>query len=113
LVFTLLAVFAWQRADAQERAENPLLNILPGAIVEKLKARPQTIADAFASAPVLFADVVDFTPMAERISPSQVVEMLDQIFGHFDDLVERNVRAGRDQPARANTSMDCSRPLTV
>ncbi|HEX6129079.1 MAG TPA: adenylate/guanylate cyclase domain-containing protein [Candidatus Limnocylindria bacterium] len=89
VVFTLLAVFARQRQDAQERAETLLLNILPRAIADKLKAKPQTIADAFTSASILFADVVDFTPLAERLSPARVVEMLDQLFVHFDDLAER------------------------
>lgn len=89
VVFTLLAVFAKQRQDAQERAETLLLNILPRAIADKLKAKPQTIADAFTSASILFADVVDFTPLAERLSPARVVEMLDQLFGHFDELAER------------------------
>jgi guanylate cyclase len=88
-VFTLLAVFAQQRQDAQDRAENLLLNILPRSIAEKLKAKPQTIADSFTSASILFADVADFTPMAERVSPVRVVEMLDQLFGHFDTLAER------------------------
>jgi guanylate cyclase len=89
VVFTLLALFARQRADAQDRAETLLLNILPRSIADKLKATPQTIADAFTSASILFADVVDFTPMAERVSPVRVVEMLDQLFGHFDELAER------------------------
>lgn len=89
VVFTLLAVFAQQRQDAQDRAETLLLNILPRAIADKLKAAPQTIADSFTSASILFADVVDFTPMAERVSAARVVEMLDQLFGHFDELAER------------------------
>jgi guanylate cyclase len=89
VVFTLLAVFAQQRQDAQDRAENLLLNILPRSIADRLKAMPQTIADAFTSASIMFADVADFTPMAERLSPTRVVEMLDQLFGHFDDLAER------------------------
>jgi guanylate cyclase len=89
VVFTLLAVFARQRQDAQERAETLLINILPRSIAEKLKAMPQTIADSFTSASILFADVVDFTPMAERVAPVRVVEMLDQLFGHFDTLAER------------------------
>ncbi|MGA7098502.1 MAG: adenylate/guanylate cyclase domain-containing protein [Acidimicrobiia bacterium] len=88
VVFTLLAVFAQQRHDAQDRAENLLLNVLPRSIAEKLKATPQTIADYFTSASILFADVVDFTPMAERVPPVRVVEMLDQLFGHFDSLAE-------------------------
>jgi len=89
VVFALLAVFARQRQDAQDRAETLLLNILPRSIADKLKAKPQTIADAFTEASILFADVADFTPMAERVSPVRVVEMLDQLFGHFDDLAER------------------------
>jgi adenylate cyclase len=89
VVFALLAVFAQQRHDAQVRADTLLLNILPRSIADKLKANPQTIADAFTSASILFADVVDFTPMAERASPARVVEMLDRLFGHFDDLADR------------------------
>lgn len=89
VVFTLLAVFANQRQAAQQRADNLLLNILPGSIAEKLKAKAQTIADSFTSASILFADVVDFTPQAERVSPGRVVEMLDRLFGHFDSLSER------------------------
>jgi adenylate cyclase len=89
VVFALLASFAQQRQLAQERAEILLLNILPRSIADKLKATPQTIADSFTSASILFADVVDFTPMAERIPPVRVVEMLDQLFGHFDSLAER------------------------
>ena len=96
MVFTLLALFAQQRQEAlaalqiaQERAENLLLNVLPRSIAERLKAEPQTIADQFSSASILFADVVDFTRCAERLSPAEVVGMLDQLFGHFDKLVER------------------------
>ena len=50
------------RTPPQERAENLLLNILPRSIAEQLKAKPETIADQFTAASVLFADVVDFTP---------------------------------------------------
>ncbi len=89
VVFTLLAVFAQQRQDAQDRAENLLLNILPRSIAEKLKAKPQTISDSFTSASILFADVADFTPMAQRVAPADLVNMLDRLFGHFDTLVER------------------------
>ena len=89
VVFTLLAVFAKQRQDAQEVADNLLLNILPRSIADKLKENPATIADSFSSASVLFADVVEFTPLAERLPPTRVVEMLDQLFGHFDTLAER------------------------
>jgi guanylate cyclase len=89
VVFLLLAVFAKQRQDAQDVAENLLLNILPRTIADKLKADPSRIADSYNSASVLFADVVEFTPLAEALPAEQVVDMLDQLFGHFDMLLER------------------------
>jgi adenylate cyclase len=96
IVFTLLALFAKQRQDAlvalrgeQERAESLLLNILPGSIAERLKASPERIADQFTEASVLFADVVDFTPRSQQLSPGEVVGLLDRLFSHFDTLAER------------------------
>jgi guanylate cyclase len=96
IVFILLALFARQREEAlaalrteQVKAENLLLNILPRSIADKLKAETQTIADQFSSASILFADVVDFTPLAERLPPAEVVGILDHLFSHFDTLAER------------------------
>jgi len=95
-VFTLLALFAKQRNEAlaelrveQDKAENLLLNILPKSIADKLKSNTQTIADSFASASILFADVVDFTPLAQRLPAAEVVGILDRLFSHFDTLAER------------------------
>jgi guanylate cyclase len=97
IVFTLLAVFAKQRAEAlaalrveQAKAENLLLNILPRSIADKLKAESQPIADHFESASILFADVVDFTPWSEHRTPVEVVGYLDRLFTHFDKLAERH-----------------------
>jgi len=96
IVFTLLAVFAGQRRNAlaalreeQARAERLLLNILPRSIADRLKAETQTIADQFTSASILFADVVDFTPLTKGLPPAEVVGMLDHLFSHFDALAER------------------------
>ena len=95
-MFGLLAQFVRQREEAlaalrveQDRAENLLLNILPRSIAERLKADTATIADQFAAASILFADVVDFTPMADRLQPAEVVGLLDHLFTHFDLLAER------------------------
>ena len=97
IAFTLLASFADQRNAAlaalrveQEKSELLLMNILPGSIAERLKAASQTIADHFDSASILFADVVDFTPLAQRLPPAEVVGILDQLFSRFDTLLERH-----------------------
>ncbi len=97
VAFTLLALFANQRDAAlqalraeQEKAEALLVNVLPNSIAERLKSATQSIADHFESASILFADVVDFTPLSRRLAPAEVVGILDQLFSHFDTLVERH-----------------------
>jgi adenylate cyclase len=97
VAFTLLASFAHQRNAAltalraeQEKSEGLLLNILPRAVADRLKAAAEPIADQFASASILFADVVDFTPLAQRLPPADVVGILDQLFSRFDALVEQH-----------------------
>ena len=96
VVFMLLVQFVRQREEAlaelrveQDRAETLLLNILPRSIADKLKADTSTIADQFAAASILFADVVDFTPLSDRLQPAEVVGILDDLFTHFDLLAER------------------------
>jgi adenylate cyclase len=74
----------------QERSERLLLNILPGSIAERLKNSNQTIADGFADVTVMFADIVNFTRVAEGMTPQQVFTMLNRIFSSFDELAEKH-----------------------
>jgi adenylate cyclase len=85
----LLVTFARGRDTAQARVEALLLNILPEEIAQRLQAEPTAIADHFDDASILFADVVDFTPLASRLDPREVVGMLDRLFTAFDELVDR------------------------
>jgi class 3 adenylate cyclase len=39
---------------------------------------------------VLFADLVDFTPLAGRLDPDRLVEMLDELFSQFDAIADRH-----------------------
>ncbi len=73
----------------QARSERLLLNILPGPVAERLKNSDQTIADGFADVTVMFADIVNFTQVAEGMAPSQVFAMLNRIFSAFDELAEQ------------------------
>ncbi|MDQ4082768.1 MAG: adenylate/guanylate cyclase domain-containing protein, partial [Actinomycetota bacterium] len=87
--FTLLVTFARQREAAQQRVEDLLLNILPEEIANRLQDERQRIADHFDSASILFADVVDFTPLSACLAPAEVVDLLDRLFTDFDELVDR------------------------
>lgn len=82
---------------AQRQSEGLLLNILPQPVAEKLKQAQQSqskrqsgaaIAEHFSDATILFADIVDFTPLAARTPPTELVTQLNQIFSVFDRLTE-------------------------
>jgi adenylate cyclase len=74
----------------QERSERLLLNILPAPVADRLKNSDQTIADGFADCTVMFADIVNFTHVAEGLTPQAVFSMLNRIFSAFDELAEQH-----------------------
>lgn len=74
----------------KEKSERLLLNILPQAIAERLKHGEDTIAERFAEVTVLFADIVDFTFLANRTEPEELVSLLNDLFSRFDRLAERH-----------------------
>jgi adenylate cyclase len=85
----LLVTFARGRDTAQARVEDLLVNVLPAEIAERLQSDSSSIADQFDEASILFADVVDFTPLSGRLDARDVVGLLDRLFTSFDELVDR------------------------
>jgi class 3 adenylate cyclase len=82
----------WQKKALgieQARSEELLLNVLPKEIAERLKLDRHAIADAFPAVSVLFADIVGFTKMSERLSPQVLVERLNLMFSSFDELADK------------------------
>ena len=75
--------------EEQERSERLLLNILPAPIAERLKKSEAAIADGYADVSVMFADIVNFTRLAEDMAPRQVFALLNRMFSEFDALAER------------------------
>ncbi len=95
ILFTLLFYFVREKDKAyrllhieQQKSERLLLNVLPEEIAPKLKDMRGTIADRFEATSVLFADVVDFTPLSADLEPEEMVELLNEIFSYFDQLVD-------------------------
>jgi class 3 adenylate cyclase len=74
----------------RQRSERLLLNVLPASIAARLKQSQGVIADGFPDVTVLFADIVNFTPLSERIAPEAVVQLLDELFSVFDQLAQRH-----------------------
>jgi class 3 adenylate cyclase len=74
----------------QEKSERLLLNILPGPVAERLKRDDGAVADGFADVSVMFADIVNFTHIAEGMAPSQIFTMLNKVFSGFDALADKH-----------------------
>lgn len=101
-VICTLSVFLYERLQwtefkarirlqaEQAKSERLLLNILPSSVAERLKIDEGTLADDFAEVSVLFADLVGFTELSSRLSPADLVELLNTIFSEFDRLAEKN-----------------------
>ncbi|MBD2462440.1 adenylate/guanylate cyclase domain-containing protein [Oscillatoria sp. FACHB-1407] len=76
--------------EEQKKSERLLLNILPEAVARQLKQEHRTIAESFAEATVLFADIVGFTELSSNVPPQEMVTLLNQIFSKFDRLAEHH-----------------------
>lgn len=93
----LMATFISQKdvamrllAKETERSESLLLNVLPKEIAPRLKAGESPIADAYDEATILFADIVGFTPLTQRLPPREMVGLLNTVFRRFDELADRH-----------------------
>lgn len=73
----------------KNKSEQLLLNILPKDIVSTLKESPRPIADLYNNISILFADIVNFTPLSAQLQPVELLELLNEMFSHFDTLSEK------------------------
>lgn len=88
VIVSVMIYFVRQRDLFQKQSDDLLHNILPDEIANRLKADSTMIADSVESASVLFADVVDFTPMSAGMSAPELVGLLNSIFTTFDGFVQ-------------------------
>lgn len=85
-----------ERSDARIREEiairSDLGRYLPAELVEQIIAREQSMELGGQRRPitVLFADVVAFTPLSDRLPPEQVVAILNELFTLLTEAVFRH-----------------------
>lgn len=91
-IIALIVGYAFTVADtARAEADALLINILPEAIAERLKERPDArVADSVEQASVMFSDLVGFTELSKRLGAARTVALLDHIVTEFDRLAARH-----------------------
>jgi class 3 adenylate cyclase len=77
-------------AEANTRSETLLLNILPEEIADRLRSGETEIADRVDEVTVMFIDLVGSTRMSERLSASELVSVLNDVFTGFDALADEH-----------------------
>jgi class 3 adenylate cyclase len=86
MIFGLTFFIYLEAEQARLQSDVLLLNILPASIAARLKREQGVIAERYDDVTVLFADIVDFTPMSAQSDPTEMVGLLNDIFSDFDDL---------------------------
>ncbi|XP_041987378.1 adenylate cyclase type 2 isoform X2 [Aricia agestis] len=92
----------------REQQESLLLSVIPAYIAAEVKRSIMLkMADACADSSkqtrfhemhvqrhnnvsILYADIVNFTPLSERLSASDLVKTLNELFGRFDQIAQEN-----------------------
>lgn len=75
--------------EARGRIDELLYSMLPTEIVRRLQSGETAIADSHGEVSIIFADLVGFTELARRISPAQLLVVLNGLFSAFDHEAER------------------------
>ncbi len=78
---------AIERARAQA-TQDLLHNTLPPVIADRLLNNEKLIADHYEAVSVLFMDIVNFTPIAQRIPPKHLIHVLNNIFSRADAVMK-------------------------
>jgi adenylate cyclase len=92
LLIAASVYYAFSLAErAKAETDAVLRNVLPDAIVERLKAKPGAlIADSIDDASVMFTDISGFVALARRLGADETVQLLSRIVTQFDALAVKN-----------------------
>ena len=71
----------------QMKTEKLMLNILPKPIAERLKKGESNISGSYPEVTILFSDLSGFTKMASNKTASELVKLLNDLFGRFEYTV--------------------------
>ncbi|OQV18215.1 Atrial natriuretic peptide receptor 1 [Hypsibius exemplaris] len=71
----------------KEKSEQLLYQILPRTVVDTLKRGEQVKPENFDSVTVYYSDIVAFTTLSSSSSPTEVVDLLNDLYTIFDNCI--------------------------
>ena len=74
--------------EEKKKSDILLYRMLPRQVVEKLKAGESVEPEQFQAATVFFSDIVQFTVLASKCTPLQVVNILNGLYTALDNVIE-------------------------
>lgn len=100
-VFNMLETYASNlEEEVQERTKELttekkksdvlLYRMLPKMVADKLKLGQSVEPETFSQVTIFFSDVVQFTTLASRCTPLQVVQLLNDLYTAFDSIIEQH-----------------------
>lgn len=77
--------------DANKRANDLLLNVLPESIAVKLSTQKEVnaLTDYYDDVTIGFIDIVDFTNMSAKVGPESLVKLLNLLFEEIDLITDK------------------------
>ena len=80
-----------QQLQAEKRkSDELLLNVLPEEVAAELKEKGEATPRQYEMVSVLFTDIQGFTGLASEVSPTELIQTLNEFYSAFDDIIERH-----------------------
>ena len=73
----------------KQKSDDLLLNILPEEVANELKETGKTRPRSYELVTVMFTDFKDFTLQSEKLSPEELVTLVDTCFKKFDEIITK------------------------
>jgi class 3 adenylate cyclase len=91
MILSALIFYSYRQTKRERKmSEALLLNILPADTASELKANGTTTARAYTNVTILFADIIGFSLVAEKLDATALISELDTYFREFDHIMQEN-----------------------